>query len=621
MVSKTNMTKIKGFLLRTLFTLAALFSLVAARADGAVTFEVNTPLIVAAGEMFRVEFILQNGRPEKESFKAPDFAGLEVLAGPTVSTGSSYSNINGVSSSTTTYTITYVVVGQQEGNITIGSAKATVKGTTYHTKATPIEIVAQNSNRQEEAAVEQGNAVQNQVARDDILLRLNLSRSTVYQGEPIRASLTLYTRARIAGIEDVKLPSFNGFWSQELPTDDYQPQRETVDGKVYDSRIIKEYLLYPQQAGALTIEPTEMTAVAQVVMQSRRNFDPFFGSGAEVYNVPRRLSTGAIRVNVKELPAGAPASFNGAVGSFTMNAVMPASTLKANSAASLKLKISGTGNLTFLEAPKWDLPSSFELYNVRSTESIRSSAAGTSGYREFEYPFIARAEGEYDLPAVAFTYFSPEKGDYVTLYTEALHIDVQPDGSAGASAPVQVLPGTSKEGVRQLGSDIRFIKLGDPALRSSATPLMFSSLYYILLLLIVVAFVVAYFMLRRMIRDNRNFVLVRNRRANKIAVQRFRAAAKFMEQGNRHAFYEEMLRALWGYMSDKLNIPVADLTKENIRQELQRRGVDAAEAQHFTDVISQCDEAQYSPAESVQMQQVYAEGVNVISHIESVIKR
>lgn len=615
------MTKIKGFLLRTLFTLAALFSIVVARADGNITFEVNTPLLVAAGEMFRVEFILENGKPEKESFVAPDFAGLEVLAGPTVSTGSSFQMVNGVTSSTTTHTITYVVVANEPGNLTIGSAKVVVKGTTYHTKATPIEIVDQKNNRQEEAAVEHGNAVQNQVARDDILLRLNLSRMTVYQGEPIRASLTLYTRARIAGIEDVTLPSFNGFWSQELPTDDYQPQRETVDGKVYDSRIIKEYLLYPQQSGTLTIEPTEMTAIAQVIMQSRRNFDPFFGSGSEVYNVPRRISTGAIPVTVKALPAGAPASFSGAVGSFTMDAVMPPASLKANSAATLKVKISGTGNLTFLEAPKLQLPSSFELYNVRSTESVRSSAVGTSGYREFEYPFIARAEGEYDIPGVEFSYFSPEKGEYVTLSSADIHMDILSDGTVGASAPVQVLPGTAKEGVRQLGSDIRFIKLGDPELRLSATPLMFSPIYLILLALILIAFFVAYFMLRRMIRDNRNVVLVRNRRANKVAVQRFRAAEKFMQQGSRHSFFEEMLRALWGYMSDKLNIPVADLTKENIRHELQRRGVSAEEAQHFTDVISQCDEAQYSPAESVQMQQVYAEGVNVISHIESVIKR
>lgn len=622
MFGKTDMTKIKGFLLRILFTLAMLCSVAVARADGDVTFEIKTPLMVTAGEMFRVEFILENGKIENNSFKAPDFEGLDVLAGPTTSTGMSYSNINGVSSTTHTYTITYVVTAQQAGNVTIGSASVVVGGNTYHTKATPIEIVAQNSNRQEEAAVEQGNAVQNKVARDDILLRLNLSRSTVYQGEPVRASLTLYTRARIAGFEDVKLPSFNGFWSQELSTDDYALQRETVGGKVYDSQIIKEYLLYPQQSGELTIEPTEMTAIAQVVMQNSRNFDPFFGGGTEVYNVPRKLSTGAVRLTVKPLPAGAPSSFTGAVGDFSLTAVEPSAELKVNSAATYTVKISGTGNLSFVEAPKLELPSSFELYNVRSTESIRSSASGTSGYRQFEYPFIARAEGEYDIPAVKFSYFSPEKGEYVTLMANALRLNVQPDGSSSvATTAVQVLPGVSKEGVRQLGSDIRFIKLSEPALRSSAVPLMLSNTYFVLLLLIVLLFVVAYFALQRRIRNNRNVVLVSFRRANKVAVQRFRIAEKYMKEGNRHAFFDEMLRALWGYMSDKLNIPVSNLTKENIRYELQRRGVAESEAQHFTDIITRCDEAQYSPAESVQMEQVYADGVGVISHIESVIKR
>lgn len=622
MVSKTNMTKIKGILLRTIFTFAALFSLMAARADEAVSFEVNTPLIVTAGEMFRVEFILQNGQIEDNSFKAPDFAGLDVLAGPTVSTSSSVQWINGKTSRTSTYTITYVVVSQQEGNLNIGSASIVVNGKTYHTKATPIEVVAQSNNRQEEAAVEQGNAVQNQVARDDILLRLNLSRATVYQGEPIRASLTLYTRANIVNFEDVKLPTFNGFWSQELSTDNYQTQRATVDGKVYDSRIIKEYLLYPQKAGTLTIEPTEITAIAQVVMRNNRTFDPFFGTGTEVYNVPRKLSTGAIKVTIKPLPAGAPSSFTGAVGDFSLSASEPATELKANSATTYTVKISGSGNLAFIEAPKLELPSSFELYNVRSTEAIQSSAAGTSGYRQFEYPFIARAEGEYDIPSVKFSYFSPEKESYITLEGKPLHFNVLPDGSSSAtSIPTQVLPGIAKEGVRQLGSDIRFIKLGEPQLRSSAMPLMFSATYFALLALILLLFVVAYFMLRRAISNNRNVVLVRNRRANKVAVQRFRSAEKFMKGGNRHSFFEEMLRALWGYMSDKLNIPVSDLTKENIRQELQRRGVSAEQAQSFTDIISQCDEAQYSPAESVQMEQVYANGVKIISHIESVIKR
>lgn len=622
MISKTDMTKINQFLLRILLTLTTLCSAMVVRADGGVTFEINTPLMVTAGEMFRVEFILENGKIEGDSFKSPSFEGLDVLAGPTTSTGMSYSNINGVSSTTRTHTITYVVMGQQAGNITIGSASVVVDGKTYHTKATPIEIVAQNSNRQEEAAEEKGAAVQNQVARDDILLHLRLSRSSVYQGEPLRASIILYFRARIAGLEDVKLPSFNGFWSQELPTDDYAPQRATVDGKVYDSQIIKEYLLYPQQSGTITIDPAEMTAIAQVVMQNTRNFDPFFGGGAEVYNVPRKLSTGAARVTVKPLPAGAPSSFTGAVGAFNLSAVEPSSDLKANSAATYTIKISGTGNLAFVEAPKLALPSSFELYNVRSTESIRSSVSGTSGYRQFEYPFIARAEGEYDIPAVRFSYFSPEKNEYVTLSASPLHFNVQPDGSASAtSAAVQVLPGVGKEGVRQLGSDIHFIKLGDPALRSSAAPLMLSKSYFALLILILLLFVIAYFGLLRSIRNNRNVVLVRNRRANKVAIQRFRTAEKYMKAGQRHAFFEEMLRALWGYMSDKLNIPVADLTKENIRYELQRRGVAESEAQYFTDIITRCDEAQYSPAESVQMEQVYADGVSTISHIESVIKR
>jgi hypothetical protein len=356
-------------------------------------------------------------------------------------------------------------------------------------------------------------------------------------------------------------------------------------------------------------------------MRTNPAFDPFFGGGSEVYNVPRKLSTGLVNVTVKELPAGAAASFTGAVGAFTMDTQLPATELKANSAASYTVKIAGTGNLTFLQAPKLSLPSSFELYDVRSTESIHSTTAGTTGYRQFEYPFIARAEGEYDIPAIEFSYFSPEKNAYVTLSSAALTLNVAPDGSAGAATPQQIITGTSKEGVRQLGSDIRFIKLGEPALRAVAAPLMLSTTYFVIVVLILIAAIAAYFILRRAIRDSKNTVLVRNRRANKVAVQRFRAAERFMREQNRHAFFEEMLRALWGYMSDKLNIPVSNLTKENIREELQRRGCSAEDAHHFTEIISRCDEAQYSPAESVQMSDVYAEGVNIISRIESIIKR
>lgn len=606
-----------------LLSLVAILHFCVAYADENTTFEVNTPLLVTVGEPFRVEFVLTNGKPDKDSFAAPNFvdAGLDILAGPTQSTASSFQYINGQSSRTSTFTITYVVVAQKAGNITIGEAHIISKDKELSTKAVPIEAIEETQQQSTSAAAEQGNALQHQLAQDDILIRLNLSRSTVYKGEPILASLTLYTRASIAGLEDAKLPSFNGFWSQELPTEEYQPQRQTLNGKVYDSQVIKEYLLYPQQAGEITIEPTTLTAVAQIVMRNNNNYDPFFGGGAEIYNVKRKLSTGNITINVKELPADAPASFTGAVGSFTMKTTLPPAELQANSAANYNVEIAGEGNLTFLQQPKLELPSSFELYNVRSTESIRTSTSGTRGYRRFEYPFIARAEGEYDIKPIEFTYFSPEKESYITLSSEPLHINILPDPQAGASIPTQILPGSAKESVRQLGSDIRFIKLGRANLHSSTSPLMLSSTYFIVLLLIIAIFVVLYYVLRRRIRDSHNTVLIRTRRANKVAVQRFRMAEKYMRENNRHAFYEEMLRALWGYMSDKLNIPVSSLTKENIREELQRKGCPADVAQLYTDIISRCDEAQYSPVESVQMSNVYEEGVAIISRIESIIKR
>lgn len=602
--------------------LVAVLQFAVARADENTTFEVNTPLLVSVGEPFRVEFVLTNGDPDKESFEAPDFAGFDVLAGPTVSTASSFQYINGKSSRTSTYTITFVLVAQNEGNITIGAARIKSDKAQFSTKPTPIEAVKESPRQNNEAAAaEQGTALQNQLAQDDILLRLNLSRTSVYKGEPILASLTLYTRAGIGGLEDAKLPSFNGFWSQELPVDNYQPKRQTLNGKVYDSQIIKEYMLYPQQAGELTIEPTTLTAIARIIVQNNHSFDPFFGSNDEVYHIKRKLSTGAIKLNVKELPAGAPASFTGAVGSFAMKADLPPKELKANSAATYTVEISGAGNLTFLQQPKLELPSSFELYNVRSTESIQTTTAGTRGFRRYEYPFIARAEGDYEIPGVEFTYFSPEKESYITLKSEPLQINILPDPTAGASQPAQIITGTAKESVRQLGSDIRFIKLGDPALHSAAAPLMLSGRYFALLALIVVCFLALYIFLRRRIRDSHNTVLVKNRRANKVAVQRFRQAEQYMREGNRHAFYEEMLRALWGYMGDKLNIPVSSLTKENIREELQRRGCPAEDATRYTDIISRCDEAQYSPAESVQMSDIYKEGVGMISRIESIIKR
>ena len=610
-------------------SLTALFVLAIFSASAAekVTFEANSPLTVAVGEPFRVEFAL-NAQPEPGSFKAPSFEGFDVIAGPAESSGQSIQIVNGAMTKSINYTITYVLLPQAAGNVTVGAAEVTVDGTVYRSNALPIEIVNEGkspgaggtqSRPREDSSPDV--TAQNQIAKDDILLRAVVSRTSVYKGEPLRVTFKLYERVPVVGYNDVKFPSFNGFWAQELNTDNARRQRETFNGKVYETLVAKEYLLYPQQAGTFVIEPAELTAVAQVVVPGRRNVDPFFGGGPDFVNVPRKVQSPRINIAVKPLPAGAPASFSGAVGSFTMDAVLPQERLAANSAATYTVKISGTGNLTFVQAPKLTLPASFEQYNVKTTESINTSAAGISGYRQFEYPFIARAEGTYEVEPVEFSYFDPSRMQYMTLKSKALELEITPDAKGGGDAPVVQGRGMSKEEVKLLGQDIRFIKLGSPQLRSVREPFLFSAAYWVLFFGILILFAMVYVALRRQIRESQNVALLRGKRANKVAVQRFRAAKRYMEEQNRHAFYEEMLRALWGYMSDKFNIPVANLTKENVREELHKRGVSSEELQRFTAIITKCDEAQYSPAASARMTEVYGEGVDIISRIEAMIKR
>lgn len=619
----------RGFFTKISLTALLVLAVFSAYAAEKVTFEANSPLTVAAGEPFRVEFAL-NAKPDDDTFKAPSFEGFDVLAGPAISQGSSVQIVNGSMTKSVSYTYTFVLLPQAAGNVTVGAAEVRVDGTTYRTRPLPVEIV--NEGEGARAQQQQGGSrrpddaqgdAQSQIGKDDILLRAVVSRSSVYKNEPLHVAFKLYTRVPYVNLVPESAPSFNGFWSQDLSDPNgARVGRETYNGKVYETRVLYDYLLYPQQVGTLSIDPVEMTVVAQVVVQSR-NADPFFGSGREVFNVPRKVQSQRTSVSVKALPAGAPASFSGAVGNFTMDAQFPSERIAANSGATVTVKISGTGNLTFVQAPKLPLPTSFEQYNVKTTESINASSSGISGYRQFEYPFIARAEGTYDLEPVEFTFFDPQRMQYVTLKSKPLTLEITPDTRGGGSGDAVVMQGRgmSKEEVKLLGQDIRFIKLGGAQLRSERVPFIFSAAYWILLVGILVLFAMIYIALRRQIRESQNVALVRGKRANKVAVQRFRAAKRYMEEQNRHAFYEEMLRALWGYMSDKFNIPVANLTKENVREELHKRGVSSEDSQRFTAIITQCDEAQYSPVESARMGDVYSEGVNLISRIESVIKR
>lgn len=611
---------------KILFTIVALVWVSGLFAE--VTFKANVPLMVSEGEPFPVEFTL-NAKPSGDSFEAPTFEGFNLIAGPRISTGTSIQVINGEMSRTVNHTYTYVLIAEKAGNFTIPAATVVVDKTKYSTDPTAIEVVKEQSvsaaaktrqnvvSQRQQSASEQAS---NRVAEDDLLLRMSLSRSSVYKGEPIRATIKLYSRVDIVNNDNLKLPTFNGFWAQDITDARAQTaSRETYQGKVYDVHVVRDYLLYPQQSGELTIEPAQIDITAQIVVQSR-NMDPFFGGGHEFYNVRRHLETTPTVIDVKRLPSSAPQSFSGAVGDFEIELLpIKSSTVKANSATTLRVRVSGSGNLTFVQAPKLELPNSFELYNVRTTESIRNEASGSVGYKEFEYPFIARSEGDYTIPAIQFSYFDSKSGAYNVVSTNPFSLTVTPDDSGSEAATVQ--RNGAKMAIELLGQDIRFIKLGESRFTERRSPLILSTLYFIVMGALLVIFVVLYVVLKRFIRDSKNVALRRGKKANKMAIQRFKKAKGYLDSGAESAFYEEMLQGLWGYMSDKLNIPVADLTKEYVRDALAKRGCSSEQIQTFSDIITHCDEAQYSPMASSQMGDIYGRALQFVSHIESIVKR
>ena len=583
-------------------------------ASAQVSFTVDAPALTALGRPFNVAFTI-DAEPEQNSFKAPEFEeNFDVVAGPSTSVGRSMQFINGKQSSSYNYTITYALMPRESGTFTIGSASVKVDGKTYTTRPMLVEVIAEKQG----AGVKTPNtSPEGSIGRDDILLRLKVSDTELYKGESLRASLVLYTRVTVENIESLTMPPFDGFWSQELSFDN-APSREEYNGRVYETYKITELLLSPQESGKIVIPEAVMDVVAQVVVQDRRNYDPIFG-GRQVYRVSRELKSAPVTINVKEFPAGAPQSFNGAVGNFSLRSTMPAAEIVANSADQIELTISGTGNLKFITAPRITLPESFEVYDTKVVDNCKITATGTTGSLTYTYPFVARSAGAFTIPRIEFSFFNPDTQAYETLATEPFTLVVKDDGSIAASAPA-----TSNYNyggpMRQLDRDIRFIHTGKLPKRAAAAFIL-TPLYWLAIVAMVALFILIYAVLRKRIRERSNTVARRMRHADKMAVQRLRMAERYMNEANRHAFYEEMLRAMWGYIGDKFNIPVASLTKEKIREELYRRNVAEATAEQFCEVISRSEEAQYAPSASGEMTDIYAEAVEVISKIESAVKR
>lgn len=579
-----------------------------------VEFSVSAPNVVAVGEQFRVVYKL-NARPQE--LNPPAFDNFYILAGPSTSTSSSIQIINGQMTQTYEFTYTYILEATEAGKFTINPATATVSKRDYKTEAIEIEVV-QGSKPSQPSRTQPGTSSQPQTEQpaDNIFVDIEFDRQTAYRGQPILATLKIYTRSNIAGFEDIKFPSFNGFWSQDVETpNNIRFERVNVDGRIYNMGVLKKYLLFPQRTGDIKIEPFEIVVVAQ--QQGGRPqsiFDEFFGSHQ---NVRVRLASKEKTLKIRDLPPNAPASFTGAVGSFNLEAGFDKTELKTNEAVNLKVRVAGSGNLRLIETPRFEFPSSFEVFDPKTSDRINTTSQGATGSKNFEYVAIPRGPGNFDLGAMEFSYFDPIKEKYITLKSKPLALTVEADGSEHKGTQIV---GFAREDIRFIGQDIRFIKTDGFKLSRGFPILIGSSKYYLLIIIILVIFAATFWYIhqRRMLLNN--IMLVKTKRAKKVARKRLQEAQKHLLQSNSELFHEELLKALWGYIADKLSIPVASLSSDSARETLLKNSVDNADAEEFLRIISVCEYARYAPrGEHSQMKELYDSAIALISKLEEII--
>ncbi len=579
------------------------------------SFTVDVPRVVGLDENFRLVFIA-GGEPS--SFNPPQLRDFDVLAGPSTSTMTSTQIINGKRTDSYQVSYTYILQARSVGTFSIPSASAVIGGKTYQTNPVSVEVVKGDANNSGNSSGASSQKNSGTISTDDIFMKMSVSKGKVVKGESLLATLKLYTKVPIGGFENVKFPTFNGFWSQEVDTpSNIEFTRETVNGKIYNAAVLRRYMLIPQQTGNLVIDPSEMTCLVQVRASSggsRSMFDDFFDS---YQTIKRKLTAPSIHVNVSPLPSGAPASFAGGVGEFQLSARLTKDTINANEAVSLEVSISGSGNLNLVEAPKITFPADFEVYDTKINDNTSKSGRGTSGTKVFEYPLIPRGAGVFEVGPVVFSYFDIGAKKYKTLTSEKLTLRVGQavEGSENASASLPM--GVNKQSVKSIGNDVRYIRSGLSGLVRGNSFFFGSVTFFALIVLIIASYFLMDRFLSKRIERNRDIAGVKNRRANKVARARLKNAESLMKQNLYSAFFEELHRAILGYCSDKLNLSLADLSREKIASSLEEKSVSKEHSEELLALIEVCEYARYAPdQDKPEMGQNYQRAIKLISDLE-----
>lgn len=608
------------------FLLAAIFQMSAQN-----VIRVEAPDVVAVNEQFNVTFIIE-GEKSPSDFQWSSGDDFQLVWGPQKGSSSSIQIINGKRSSSHQTTFTYILIPKATGTFQLPAATALLSGDRISSTQASIQVVSDGASSSQSSGKNGGKSSgggqtsstgSGEISSNDLFMRLSLSRTEVVIGEPITATLKIYQRANVVGFENAKFPTFNGFWSQETYVpNNIEFKRESLDDKIYNTAVLRTYVLIPQQSGTITIDPAELVCLVNIrtaPSTSNSLFDSFFQD--EYRTIRKRVTTPAVKVKVNPLPAGQPASFGGGVGNFGISARLTTDNLKTHDAASLIITVSGRGNVALLEEPKVNFPPDFEVYDTKTTENTDKSNGGTSGSKSFEYPFIPRSHGDFTIDPVEYSYYDVNAGKYVTLRTEPLHVKVA-KGKGGDSTPVTTVnSGVERKDVKSLADDIRFIFTGKPGLSGSGSFFVGSVFFWILLALMILGATSVYLAFRKVAAMRADVAGTKNRRATKMAQKRLKLAGEYLDKNLYTAFYEELHKALIGFVSDKLNMDMSEISKDNIASALTEGGVSEEQTKAFTDLLDACEFARYSPdGGNEAMRSHYDAALKVISSIDSGLK-
>jgi hypothetical protein len=597
-----------------LYQLLLLLSFTVAGQD--ISVKVEYPSVVTAGQQFSIMWTVNSGGGE---FAAPAFTGFYKLVGPQTSYSSSTQIINGSVSHQTSYSYVYFLQALNEGKFVIAPAVFTFKNKTYVSDSLYIEVVGGSSQKQNNASGGNASSSEAEVESSgrDIFVNLALSRKELYLGEYIVATVKIFTRVNLSGINEIKFPPFNGFLKSDIATPPLTSlKQENVNGTIYGTGVVQQFLLYPQITGEINIDPVQISVLVQ---QKAGQSDPFFGDFFTSYQtIPKAVASQAVKVKVKPLPGIKPDDFSGVVGKIDLSAGLNKDSVNVNDPVTFKITISGTGNLKIAGTPVLKLPPDIEVFDPKISDDIKNGINGTSGQKTFEYLLIPRHWGDYTIPALTYSYFNISSGKYEKLTTHEYHFHASKGSEQNTG--ITVYGGVSKEDVKYLGKDIRFIKSDAGKLTRSVNIIVSKRSFYSTYIFSLFVFLLILFLRREHIRRNSDMSLVKNRKAGKVAVKRLRTASICLKNEEIDKFYEEILKAIWGYLSDKLNIPISDLTRSNAVVSLKEKGIDDDRINNLTAILDVCEYARFSPSASeTEAVTIYEGASHFIKSVENSI--